>query len=417
MRDLLYEPNRIHPSILKAAYATILLTAAASWGAEIPASAKPAVPSNPGPAASLAVAGQLIPQLGDQQFSVREAATVKLNQMGIEIEPALVAALESTDAEIRYRARKILAYVTENDLQKRLVAFAEDVDDTKHLDLPGWSRFRKSVATDRAGRKLFVEMQRAEMSLLKASEGDPQPAARLLESRIRIAQNGLYQNRIVTNNNGPTLGCIAGLMFVASDKRISVSDETAMMLANLQYMPAFQQGLAAGGQAEMLRRLFGEWVVRDASPAVLWQNLGMALRFNMKEALEPSLKALRQPAQLPAHVRHIAIVAVAKFGGKEHLPVLAPFLKDVELCGNYSVKGTQYMTQVRDVALVFSLRLAGEDPKKYGFNRLENNEQLIYQLHTIGFGTAAERDAGFKKWEQWQAEHQPASAAQPAAKS
>ncbi len=391
--------------------------------------AAPAAPATPAPApaaagqsttspATLAIARELIAQLGDDQFATREAATVRLSQMGIEIKPALLAAVASRDAEVRLRARRILSHITDDDLQKRLTAFAEDVNDTKHLDLPGWARFRKLVATDGAARKFFVEMQRSEMSLLDACEGDPQQAARQLETRIRVAQNSLYQVRTGLNAGGvgaagPSLACTSALTFAATDPRIALSDETAMMLVNLQFTTSFNQGLRSGADAELLRRLFALWVARDASPAVLWQNLSMSMQLNLKEALEPSLKALKQPAQLAGHVRQIAIMAVGRFGGKEHLPALAPFLKDTEICGQYSIGRTMYVTQVRDAALVITLRLAGEDPKTYGFNRLEANDQMVYQIQTIGFGSQADRDAAFKKWDDYQAAH-PAKTAPPA---
>src|SRR5712671_3377247 len=54
-------------------------------------------------------ATRLVPQLGSEFFSVREATTNQLMQMGIEIKPVLVAARDDADPEIRVRARRVLA--------------------------------------------------------------------------------------------------------------------------------------------------------------------------------------------------------------------------------------------------------------------------------------------------------------------
>ena len=63
------------------------------------------------------------------------------------------------------------------DFQRRLVLFAEDVNDANHYDLPGWPRFREMVGSDRAARRLFVDMQRSEMGLMELSEIGPSEAA------------------------------------------------------------------------------------------------------------------------------------------------------------------------------------------------------------------------------------------------
>ena len=131
---------------------------------------------------------RLIPQLGSGVFAVREAATNQLMKMGIEVKPALLAAMDDPDAEIRVRVRSVLASVVDADFQRRLVLFAEDVNDQKHYELPGWSRYRELVGSDRAARNLFVEMQRSEMGLMEGLEVGREAAARILEERIRAGE-------------------------------------------------------------------------------------------------------------------------------------------------------------------------------------------------------------------------------------
>ena len=139
------------------------------------------------------------------------------------------------------------------------------------------------------------------------------------------------------------------------------------------------------------------------------------MRFNLKEGLEPAVHLLEQPGVM-AHVKPIALLTIARFGGKEHLRVVAPFLDGTEVCGTIDVNGARYITQVRDVALFASLRLSEQEPKNFGFTRVPPNEQVFAQIANLGFRSASERDEAFRKWSDWRAANlQSHDAAKPAA--
>jgi hypothetical protein len=357
-------------------------------------------------------AARLVPQLGSEFFQVREATTNQLVQMGIEIKPVLVAARDDADPEIRVRASRILASVIDSDFQRRLALFADDVNDAKHYELPGWSRFRKLVGSDRPARNLFVEMQRAESSLMEAFEEGHDAAAHVLETRIRLAQ-AAFQGRTGLIGN-LSLGNIAALLFFASDRDLTLSEDYASMLGNLPYHQSFQQSISSGQQADLLKKILGAWVARDASQNLSYQNLYLAMRFNLKEGLDPAVHLLQQPGVM-AHVKPIALLTIARFGGKEHLRVIAPFLDGTEVCGTIDVNGARYITQVRDVALFASLLLSEQEPKNFGFTRVPPNEQVLTQIANLGFRSPSERDEAFKKWSDWRAanlqSHDPAKPA------
>jgi hypothetical protein len=64
-----------------------------------------------------------------------------------------------------------------------------------------------------------------------------------------------------------------------------------------------------------------------------------------------------------------------------------------------------------------SVKLAGQDPKKFGFDRWQSADILPLNLNTLGFSTdddktdgsrgasipSEQRDTAFKKWQDWQA--------------
>jgi hypothetical protein len=354
-------------------------------------------------------AAQLLPQLGSDQFAVREAATKQLMEMGIEIKPALVGAMDDPDPEIRERVRRVLTTVVDRDFQFRLARFAEDVNDTKHYDLPGWSRFRKLTGSDRVARNLFVEMQRSEMKLMDAYGERNDTTAKILEVRVRAAQLA-FRGRLGADGDTLPLGSVAALLFVGSDKTVKVSGECALQLTNLPYRKSFQQAIAGGQQSPLLKTILEGWVTRDEYPNLAYLNVYLAARFDLAAGLDPALRVLQQPTAAP-QMKAIAMLVVARFGDKRHLSVIQPFLTVTDVCAPADVNGVNGVTQVRDVALFVSLRLVRQDPKEFGFTRAASIEQnlltkgIFLQPVGLSFRTNNERDEAFKKWDDWRAAH------------
>ncbi len=132
----------------------------------------------------------LIRELGSPTYEEREKASEALLRLGIAARPDLELALNSNDAEVRYRARKILAKVLADDLAKRIEAFIRDVDGKQKLTLPGWETFSKQFGTDKPARELFVEMIRDEGPLVEAIQaGDP----KLITEKLRASIGKLTQ--------------------------------------------------------------------------------------------------------------------------------------------------------------------------------------------------------------------------------
>ncbi len=362
----------------------------------IAAEASPAADTN------LRRAAELIPRLGDPHFQARDAASGELSKMGIEIKPVLAAALKDADPEIRARAGRLLTAVIEADFQHRLAVFADDVDDAQRLDLPGWSRFKSTIGADRAARALFVEMQRAEPSLMAAYDQGADAVAKSLQLRIHAAAATAPMMRFggAQNVNQLSTPRVAALFFVASDKEIKIGSDSAEEMHTFYYFPpAFSMALNAGPQSDLLKRILGAWIGRDASPDTLETNLQVALQMNLKEGLAPALAGL-QRAGLTPQAKMTALIAIDKFGGKDHLPAIAPSLKDTDVCRAMPLGPNEPIKQleVRDVALAVSIRLSGEESTKFGMKPIQQNQILLYQPQTMMFNSPAERDAAFKKW-------------------
>jgi hypothetical protein len=345
-----------------------------------------------------------IQQLGDDRFEVREEASRHLSQMGIEIQPALDNALHSPDPEIRVRVRRILDTIVKADLEKRLNAFAEDVNDTKHLDLPGWARYRQVVGATGSARQLFVEMQRAEPNLFRAVEEGPTATSQSLENSITQELVQMQVKQRFAGGYAISLSAVSAMLFVGSDKQETLPDDLAMQLVFLTNQPAIQQTMNGGAQAAPVKKILGAWVSHDACVNVLSQNLWLAMRFDLKEGVEPAANALKQGNQ-PANIKQTALMLIGKLGDKSNLPAVETCLKDTDICAQGMMNNQQFQTQVGDVALAIAIKLQGEDPKKFGFDRLDTNGLPYYNPATLGFRTAADRESAMKKWDAWVAAH------------
>ncbi len=324
--------------------------------------------------------------------------------MGIEVRPALEAALGSPDPEVRDRVYHVLETVVQADEEQRWSAFIDDVDDTKHYDLPGWSRFRQLVGHDRAARQLFADMDRAEPDLFEAIDKGPDAATRSLDDCI--AQEMGQAPTQIHGANEISLGSVSAMLFVGSDKHITLSETTAIQLTMILLRePAIRQAIHSGDQSAAVRRILKAWISHDATANTLYQNLWLAMQLNLKEGIEPAIHALRQPDQA-RNVKQIALLLIAKLGDRKDLPDVEAYMNDTSVCAIMVTNNQQQVqTQIRDVALAVEIKLEGQDPKSFGFDRLDVNG-FSYDLPGLfGFCIAADREAAAKKWRAWVAAH------------
>lgn len=338
----------------------------------------------------------LVAQLGDDEFAVRERATDELVKLGLAALPALEEGRKLADREIRYRCRRIDALVRENDFQRRLEAFARNQDEGESYDLPGWSRFEKLLGTGAESRALFVEIQKEETEALKSFGQGPKAVAATLE--IRAQQ--LNQARQIFRSE-VSLGSVAAMLFMAADEEVALSAQASSSLYTLCYQTSFRTAMTGGPHQPLLRKLLGTWIQR-ASGWSSYQAMSLALMYEMEDGLVP---ATRELANMGAqtHIRQYAILTIGKLGGAEHLPLLEGLLNDETQTSQRTLNKVKYTTQIRDVALATLLYMNKQDPKKFGFDRIQPNSRMLFSTSSIGFKDEKQRQAAFDKWKKFRA--------------
>ena len=334
----------------------------------------------------------LVQQLGDEQFSARERATTQLIEIGLPARKALQEGRQHPDREIRYRCERIISIVEELDFQRRLTSFSAGRSDGH--DLPGWERYRERFGDDAEIRALFVEMQEAESELMVAIENGPQGVSRAADTRCLVLQQAQRAGGQPTS-----LGSITALLFAVSEADVNLSMQASSMLYSLCRQPTMNDAMSDRAKGKILRKMLGNWIENSQGWAA-YQTLFLAMQYDLKEGLKPAEKLLKNPGEQP-YARQQAILTVTKLGDGKYVELLETLLEDTARCTAHRVNNVTYETQLRDVALAAILIMKKQDPKKFGFDRIQMNPSTSFSTSTVGFENDDTRKKVFKKYEEF----------------
>ncbi len=341
---------------------------------------------------------ELVEQLGDASFAVRNRAMSSLVQLGIKALDALEQGVQSQDREISFRSRHALKLVRENDFQRRLQAFAAGHDAHENYQLPGWARFYKEVGGSPEARALFVEMQQAEPVLLARVERSPDEISEALVERVvelqEFAQDGRQPNQI-------SLGTIATILFLLNDEHVELPMMVSQSIGSYFRYPTFASAIQAGSQRELLRTMLGTWIERskgwDAYHAIY-----LAMQYDLPKGLVPAKKVLvgEVNEQNQSYFVCYAMLAYAKFGGASDVELIEPLLDDsTPYGGSVAVAGAaKYRTEIRDIALATLVHLTKQNPKDFGFDRLRSSSTQIFNTGSLAFENNEKREEAIRKW-------------------
>jgi HEAT repeat protein len=347
---------------------------------------------------------QLVEQLAEASFAVRQRTARRLEELGPIVKPALVAALQHPDAEVRHRARRILTRVLEVDFDNRVAAFAADKTGTVE-DLPGWKLFKSIAGDHQPARQLYIQAIRAEPLLMEALEQGGTYASRTVTMRAK----NLFEQRLRNRTYRRTLpgntrfaASVTALLIAISDTELDLDDRTATSIFQMMQHSGLVQQLNGNSQQEPLRDLVGVLIKRTADTSLAYQSLWISMQYNLAEGLIPAAAIIRRGERQP-YVLQDAMLAIGKLGSKEHIELLTPLLANDTSLGNQFNRKVKksFQPQVRDVALAVIIHLSGEKPQDYGFTAIQEDAVRLFRSNTMGFASDEQRQAAHKKWQQW----------------
>jgi hypothetical protein len=376
-------------------------------------------PSKPLAAVDRATAGVIaspdeivrwVDELGNDAFTVRQAAAAHLLAAGMPARDALLAIVDGPDPEKRAAARRLIALIDQSEFHRRLEAFAADTEGKQNLTLPGWEQFQKLVGNDAGARALFVEMQRQEGPLISATFGGSKRApSELLESRlVKLVQ---WQQMGGNRLSSPPVGSRAALLFLGSVPEVEVSDSAASLIEMLLQQPPFLEALRSENREDATRRLAVAWLLNcpSKSDEILRHRLSIISSVNLREGLPLPLAVINGEGpyrRATAMTRAQAALLVGQIGGPEYIGKLEPMLADSANCTQFQqqLPGQPNVTlQVRDAVLVALLQLTGQRPSDYGYLSARMQMPNVYVPGTLARANEQQRVESIAKWHQWRA--------------
>jgi hypothetical protein len=353
---------------------------------------------------------QWIDELGHSAYAVRQMAAERLMAAGLAARDTLSKETDSPDPETRAAARRIVALIDESETNRRLTAFAADVDGRRGLSLPGWKEFGELVGQDEAARALFVDMQRHEAPLLAEVFGsEPREGKSAWDDRLMRLMNYRPGQQMIV----PPLGSCATMMFLGATPNSEANDARTNSLFALAIRPPLREALQVRREPSIVRRLVVAWIVKcpNRSEPALRDRLGLMLIYGLEEALPLPMEIARGGPEyltVSPNLRASAALAVARFGTKEDVTSLEPLLDDdssFAVQNGFTVAngppGMVSTVQVRDAALAAMVHLTGQDLKDYGFTRARANPQTLFEPTSLGLDNNDERTKAIAKWRAW----------------
>ena len=347
---------------------------------------------------------ELIDQLGADEFEKRELAESALMEIGLSARNALQRALRSPDLEIRTRARRILVKSLQDDFERKLQAFVNDVEGKMEHDLPGWKRFRDIIGSDKNHRLLFAAMVRSEASLLHAMDTKKHFTA-MFERRVKALQPA-YTG--IGNTQNLQASNIAALLFAGLSIDTAGKNTTHHHIYNLLNYNKTMEIVRGSNRRPILIKLLDLWVRENSDSANKFYPLMLTMTYDLKEAGLEIGKATLQDTSTSSSYRQYAAVAIAKFGSTKDIELLIPLLTEKTVVHTWStnqVEGGIIRTQARDVALALLLYMTRQSHEDYGYKYIQPNPTMIFNGYSCGFANDELRDQAQNKWAMWWADN------------
>lgn len=359
-----------------------------------------------------------IGQLDSDDYFVREQATQRLLTAGAKAEPALTAALESPDMEMRTRSKRILELIEFREQERRRIAFEQKLaafvarpDDFAAEEFPAWQQFSERFGSGRSEREFYTEMAKVNQDLFVALQSDAVKAGEEVKRQLEHLRT-VVQPHIQANTGQFTLDpyFISSLLFTSLTLKQDIHADYDVLLNW-----AFYREPIKGFQSQpVFRELLVTWLETPQLSLSEWNRLRLMMEYELEEAL-PFVVEVLEKSQKSSTVNSHALVFLGKYGGKEHLPLLESFLENDRVCHIHIRNNERYYVQIRDLALAVLITLTEQSHHDYNFKRIEYDQKQLYRVWTLGFRKDQQdlRKQALSKWKQWSKEHLPPPAEQP----
>lgn len=353
-------------------------------------------------------ATELVRQLGNEQYKVRQAAAKELVRMGSDARKALEFGLSSPDVEVKELCAKLLPRAIEFHLNELIEKFLKDPKGPLPQELPGLKAWVNAVGSAQDSLDLYRETVLKHHGIMITWATGTTPPPQIYQQFVQEVydrERGKQGNPggiIITNGASIEPTELALFLLMGSDERVRKAATATNYIQGYSFLNAqimTQSLTGTNGRSVVIKKLFAMWLEKEEQVTLLRRGISLAAQHRVKEAFPALLNALQKKETIPT-MKATMLASIAKMGTKDNLKDLEPFLKDKSLV----YKGTPMIgsVEMRDVALGVALELTGQQMKDYGFNRTPpatSSGTILYIYFTIK--TEEEREAAHKKWQDW----------------
>ena len=307
----------------------------------------------------------IVAQLGSAEFAIRESAMERLALADEKLLPELELAfkgLSNEDLEARVRLNSIIARVKNDRFRNQEKAFLRSKDAAESFGFDGWKSFSKVSGTNRNAKMLFLELLDSYPELVYkelSSKTEGLDKARDIAATINIKFSDLSGYEV------PDALAMLYCFNVADD----LTDRTLERISvRTFYTSPFGPIMLDPQKKKALEPLLAGWSkhVVDRLPdcLLLFTEKDYAIAKDIAFRLLESDQLKSEPLFFNRSMQ-----TIFRFGSKQDLPRVGKWLDDKTVCvqfqdqgfGNPQVPILSPTAEFRDIALLVSMQLAGED--------------------------------------------------------
>ena len=347
----------------------------------------------------------LVSRLGSSEFATRETAMDQLSRSDDKMLPELELAfkgLNKEDLEAHVRLSSVIAKLKSDRKEKQIRFFLRSSDPNEDTVFEGWKSFSRVSGASRNAKVLF----------LKLLDNYPE----LVFKELKSKKESLDKARDIAATIGQKLSDLIGYEIpdaLAMLYCLNVADDLTdrslerMSVGTFSRSP-FTQFLLDPQAKKSLERLMSGWSKRIVDGQL--QCLLLFLQCDYPQAREIAFKLLdsnESKAESFAFVR--SMQAIFRYGGASDLPLIEKFLDDKteylsfpnQVKENPLAPVEIYSAQYRDIALLVSMHLAGDDYAS-AFSGLQSHVLVGFREETLLLPPNSEefRATRIKKWKE-----------------
>jgi hypothetical protein len=365
---------------------------------------------HPGAApADLARARQLVKQLGDARFNVRDAAEKELMRLGLAAFEALKEGEKDTDLHVHERCRALQLIVSELMLQKQIEHFKNKESGPEALIFA--ESFLKITGDTKEARELYAEAMIMHSQLLDDVWRDRKNGVQtlhaycdLLAARIRFQQDIDSGSLIESTKRAEPIKRADLLVFFFLSQELPAEKDGSF--SNYCYQVLRSRTLTEilssnSPDALPFKKLFIAWINHEPQEYMVQRGLEVAAQAEMKELLPLALR-IANDKSARIHYRAQVALLLCTLAAKENLKDIEPLLEDKTFVRTVNTNNTSGLLQMRDVALAVCIKLSGQKIADYDFDVMKSEDVGgLKDIACCAFTTVEKREASHQKYKEF----------------